>query len=96
MANDQSTDQSEQKECLHCGTETTQRADGKPYCSMDCINSRRRERDNEALACPYPDCDWKVVYDPENGLSRAVAYHEAETHRQEHRESLNQGGESDV
>lgn len=79
------------EKCLHCGTPTAQKADGKPYCSMDCIDQRRRERDGEVLRCPYPGCDWKHVYDSSNGLSRSVAYHKADEHRDMHRDN---GGES--
>ncbi|USZ73755.1 hypothetical protein [Natronosalvus halobius] len=85
--------EAEPKPCRHCGTETTQRASGIPYCSMDCIGARRREKDNEVLECPYPDCDWKQVYDPENGLSRSIAYTNAEEHREEHRSALAAGGD---
>lgn len=78
----------ETEQCLHCGTETTQRADGKPYCSMDCVTARRREQEQESIVCPYPDCDWVTRYLPENGLSRSVSYREAEEHREEHRAEM--------
>ena len=81
-------DGTEAKPCRHCGTETTQRAEGIPYCSMDCIGARRRELERETIECPYPDCDWSTDYDPENGLSRSIAYHDAEDHREEHRSQL--------
>ena len=83
-----SDNQIEPEPCRYCGTETTQRADGKPYCSMDCIGKRRMELEHETLECPYPDCDWSESYDPENGLSRAIAYTNAEEHREEHRAGL--------
>ena len=82
------SDDTELKPCNYCGTETTQRADGIPYCTMDCINSRLRELEREHIECPYPDCDWSTDYDPENGLSRSIAYHDAEEHRQQHRSEL--------
>lgn len=95
-----SSDGTEPEPCRHCGTETTQRAEGIPYCSMDCIGSRRRELDRENIECPYPDCDWSTDYDPDNGLSRAIAYHDAEEHREEHRSELaatdGNGGDWDV
>jgi len=74
--------------CRYCGEPTRQRAEGIPYCSMDCINEKRRRRDNNVLECPYPDCGWDTVYDPENGLSRAVAYHDIDEHRELHKKQL--------
>jgi hypothetical protein len=73
------------KPCRHCGTETTQRAEGIPYCSMDCIDARRREKRMETYRCPYPGCEWETTYDPEVRLSEAVADADArEHHRDEH------------
>lgn len=72
--------------CRRCGEETEQRADGKPYCSMDCINARRRELRQETYRCPYPGCDWKTKYDPEIPLQRSFAKKETFVHRGEHDE----------
>ncbi|WP_226041529.1 hypothetical protein [Natrinema sp. DC36] len=83
-----SESETELEPCRHCGTETTQRAEGIPYCSMDCIGARRRELEQETIECPYPDCDWSTNYSPDKGLSRAIAYHKAEQHREEHRSQL--------
>lgn len=74
--------------CRHCGSETTQKADGIAYCSMDCIGRRRREKKKETIECPYPRCDWEEKYLPGNGLSRGVAYKKADEHREDHREEL--------
>ncbi|ELZ05762.1 hypothetical protein [Natrialba aegyptia] len=74
--------------CLHCGTETIQRADGEPYCSMDCIRSERRKQEQETIDCPYPDCDWYTTYRSNNGLSQAIAFRKSENHREEHRAEL--------
>lgn len=74
----------ESKECLNCGTETTQRVQGKPYCSMGCIGARRREKQKETIRCPYPGCDWVVRFLPGNGLSKGIAYRKAERHREDH------------
>jgi len=57
----------DKKPCRRCGDRTRQRAEGKAYCSMDCINEQRRRRENNVLECPYPDCDWDKVYDPDGG-----------------------------
>lgn len=70
--------------CRNCGTDTTQRAEGVPYCSASCINGRRRELEHEHIRCPYPGCPWETSYLPGNGLSKAVAYQEAEDHREDH------------
>lgn len=70
--------------CRHCGTPTKQRAEGIPYCSMDCIGARRREKNKEHLRCPYPGCEWETDWLPDNGLSKGIAMKEAEEHRQEH------------
>lgn len=84
MCND--TTKIESDPCLHCGEETTQRAEGKPYCSMDCIGARRREKKKETIECAYPGCDWETSFLPGNGLSRTVAYREVEEHRNFHHE----------
>lgn len=89
------TNEIEPEPCLHCGTETTQRAEGKPYCSMDCIGARRREKKKETIECPYPGCDWETDYLPDNGLSKAAAYHDAEEHRYEHKTGI-AGGSTDT
>lgn len=71
-------------ECLHCGTTTQQRVEGKPYCSADCIGRRRREQEKEVYRCPYPGCEWEIRWIPGNGLSKAVADREIEEHREGH------------
>jgi len=72
-----------EKPCRHCGTETTQRAEGIPYCGMDCIKARRREKRMKTFRCPYPNCGWETEYDPENAFSKAVFDADARKHRQE-------------
>lgn len=34
--------------CRNCGAYTPVRVEGKPYCSMGCINERRREIEKRA------------------------------------------------
>lgn len=83
----------EKKPCRHCGTDTAQRAEGIPYCSMDCIGKRRREVEGTVLECPLPDCDWTEVYDPDSKLQRLLAHNQADVHRESHRpggEGVNQ------
>lgn len=70
--------------CRNCGTPTTQRAEGIPYCSIDCIKARRLEQAKETIKCPYPRCDWETSYLPGNGLSKSIAYRKADEHREEH------------
>lgn len=71
------------KPCRHCDKETAQRDEGIPYCSMDCINARRREKQMETFHCPYPGCEWETEYDPAIGLSEAIADADARDHRQD-------------
>ena len=73
--------------CLHCGTKTIQRVSGHPYCSMDCLNSRRREQSQRTYRCPYPECGWSTSYYPESALLKKEAYDEIDTHRNDHAES---------
>lgn len=76
--------EAELKPCRHCGNKTRQRAEGVPYCSMECIGGRRREQEREKIECPYPNCEWEREYLPGNGLSKAAAYKDAEDHRKYH------------
>jgi len=73
------------KPCLHCGEPTSQRAEGVPYCSMDCIGAERRKRRVESYQCPYPGCEWEDDYLPGNGLSEAAFNHAVEQHHREHK-----------
>jgi len=54
------------KPCRHCGEPTEQRAQGLPYCSMQCIKTRGREVAQITYQCPYPDCGWSVDYLPDD------------------------------
>ncbi len=76
--------ETETEPCRHCGTETSQRADGKPYCSMDCISARRREKNKETFYCPFPGCEWSHDYRPESTIAMIEFSRETEKHREEH------------
>ena len=78
----------EPEPCRHCGTETTQRTSGIPYCSMVCIGGRRRYLRMETLACSYPGCSWEIEYDPKGKLSLMKAEHEIDKHREEHYDDI--------
>lgn len=78
------TDTQEGEPCRHCGTVTTQRAEGVPYCSMDCISARRRELNRETLDCTYPDCGWSIEYNPDSQLQTMEANHKIDKHRSDH------------
>lgn len=71
--------------CRHCGEETTQRAGGEPYCSMECIGGRRRDLRRDTYRCPFDGCDWSHEYDPTLNLQVTVFQQKADKHREKHR-----------
>lgn len=75
------------KECLRCGTWTTRRIDGDPFCSAECIGAYRSEAEPVTIQCPYPECDWEHEHDPDQFFLADQADRLVENHREEHRDS---------